>query len=209
MRRMTEGILCLAGRDIDALRASPKLERLIEKGFEVLLMTDPVDEVILAEGLEFESVKLVNAAGDSAPAETEAERKLEEEKLRELEPAFAPLKKRTLELLGNVLEDVRPSLRMVSSPACLVDAANGMSLQMEQLMRAMGQEVRQQKRILELNAEHPLVLRLMKMAEDGDARVEDFLAVLYDQALILEGGAISDPASFVRRLSAVMALALQ
>ena len=98
---------------------------------------------------------------------------------------------------------------MVSSPACLVDAANGMSFQMEQLMRAMGQEVRQQKRILELNAEHPLVLRLMKMAEDGDARVEDFLAVLYDQALILEGGAISDPASFVRRLSAVMALALQ
>lgn len=209
MKPDQEGILCLAGRDIDALRASPKLERLIEKGLEVLLMTDPVDEVILAEGLEFESVKLVNAAGDSAPAETEAERKLEEEKLRELEPAFAPLKKRTLELLGNVLEDVRPSLRMVSSPACLVDAANGMSLQMEQLMRAMGQEVRQQKRILELNAEHPLVLRLMKMAEDGDARVEDFLVVLYDQALILEGGSISDPASFVRRLSTVMALALQ
>ena len=126
-----------------------------------------------------------------------------------LEPAFEPLKKRILDLLGNVLEDVRPSLRMISSPACLVDSINGMSFQMEQLMRAMGQEVRQQKRILELNAEHPLVLRLMKMAEDGDARVEDFLAVLYDQALILEGGAISDPASFVRRLSAVMALALQ
>ena len=105
---------------------------------------------------------------------------MEEEKLKKLEPAFEPLKKRTLELLGNVLEDVRPSLRMISSPACLVDTANGMSFQMEQLMRAMGQEVRQQKRILELNAEHPLVLRLMKMAEDGDARIEDFLAVLYD-----------------------------
>ena len=134
---------------------------------------------------------------------------MKKEKLKDLEPAFEPLKKRTLELMGNVLEDVRPSLRMVFSPACLVDATNGMSLQMEQLMRAMGQDVRQQKRVLELNADHPLVLRLMKMAEDGDARVGDFLAVLYDQALILEGGAISDPASFVRRLSAVMALALQ
>ena len=105
-------------------------------------MTDPVDEVILAEGLEFECVKLVNAAGDSAPAETEAERKLEEEKLRELEPAFAPLKKRTLELLGNVLEDVRPSLRMVSSPACLVNTTNGMSLQMEQVFYSIEQKTK-------------------------------------------------------------------
>ena len=75
-------------------------------------------------------------------------------------------------------------------------------------MRAMGQELPPQKRVLELNAEHPLILRLMKMAGEGDAKVEDFLMVLYDQALILEGGTVPDPASFVKRLSAVMALAL-
>ena len=76
-------------------------------------------------------------------------------------------------------------------------------------MRAMGQALPPQKRVLELNAEHPIVLRLMRMAEADEAEVEDFLAVLYDQALILEGGTLSDPASFVKRLSAVMALALQ
>lgn len=76
-------------------------------------------------------------------------------------------------------------------------------------MRAMGQEVPSQKRILELNAGHPLVLRLLKMAKEEDERVENFLGVLYDQALILEGGTVSDPSVFVKRLSAVMALALE
>ena len=208
MKPNQKGIFCLAGRDAAALGASPKLERLLEKGFEVLLMTDPVDEVILAEEPEFDSLKLLNASGDSLGLESEAEREDEEERLKKLEPDFAPLKKQALKVLGDSLEDVRPSFRMVASPVCLVDSLKGMSFQMERLMRAMGQELPPQKRVLELNAEHPLILRLMKMAGEGDAKVEDFLMVLYDQALILEGGTVPDPASFVKRLSAVMALAL-
>ena len=209
MKPDQEGIFCLAGRDASALKASPKLERLLERGFEVLLMTDPVDEVILAEGREFDSAKLLNVSGDSVSVEDEAERKQDEKRLEELKPQFEPLRKRALQALGDVLEDVRLSFRMVSSSACLVDSSQGMSFQMEQLMRAMGQALPPQKRVLELNAEHPIVLRLMRMAEADEAEVEDFLAVLYDQALILEGGTLSDPASFVKRLSAVMALALQ
>lgn len=209
MKPGQEGIFCLAGRDAAALGASPKLERLLERGFEVLLMTDPVDEVILAEGQAFDSVKLLNVAGDSVVTESAAERAREEERLKELEPDFEPLKKRAMKVLGGFLEDVRPSLRMVASPACLVDSLNGMSFQMEQLMRAMGQELPPQKRVLELNVEHPLVLRLMEMAGRDEAGVEDFLSVLHDQALILEGGTIADPAAFVKRLSAVMALALR
>lgn len=209
MKPDQDGIFCLAGRDLAALKASPKLERLVEKGYEVLLLTDPVDEVVLAEGPEFESLKLLNAASDSVHPSSEDERREEEARLKALESDFVPLREQTLKIFGDSLEDVRLSLRMTSSPACLVDSRNGMSLQMEQLMRAMGGEVPSQKRILELNAGHPLVLRLLKMAEEEDERVENFLGVLYDQALILEGGTVSDPSVFVKRLSAVMALALE
>ena len=209
MKPDQNGIFCLAGRDAAALKASPKLERLLERGFEVLLMTDPVDEVILAEGQEFDSSKLLNAALDSVFAESEEERKEEEERLKSLEPDFEPLKQQALRLLGDFLEDVRPSLRMVASPACLTDSSGGLSFQMEQMMRAMGQALPARKRILELNVGHPLVIRLMNRAGKGGEGVDDFLSVLYDQALILEGGTVADPASFVKRLSAVMALALQ
>lgn len=209
MKPEQKELFCLTGRDVAALKASPKLERLLERGFEILLMTDPVDEVILAEEQSFDSTRLLNVAGNCPSIESETEIKDEEERLKNLEPEFAPLKKQGLQLFESSLAEVRPSLRMVSSPVCLVDSSNGMSLQMEQLMRAMGQELPPQRRILELNVRHPLILRLMEMAGKGQTEVEDFLWVLYDQALILEGGTVADPASFVKRLSAIMDLALQ
>ena len=84
------------------MKASPKLERLLERGFEVLLMTDPVDEVILAEGREFDSAKLLNVSGDSVSVEDEAERKQDEKRLEELKPQFEPLRKRALQALRDV-----------------------------------------------------------------------------------------------------------
>ncbi|MBQ9419628.1 MAG: molecular chaperone HtpG, partial [Synergistaceae bacterium] len=188
MKPGQEGIYCLAGRDnLSALRASPKLEPFIEKGYEVLLMTDPVDDVILSD-LRFiqpdDSRKLLNIASDDVSAQTEDEKKSSEEKIKSLEKEFEPLKKIAMEVLSDKLEDVRPSLTLTNSPACL---RGGMSFQMESIMRSVGQLPTPSKRILELNAEHAIVKKLVAMAKDESEKVSDALKTLYDQSLILEG----------------------
>ena len=212
MKPEQEGIYCLAGRDnLAALRASPKLEQFTAKGYEVLLMTDPVDEVILAESsfvLPEDMKKLINIASDSASAYTEDEKKANDDKLKELEGEFEPLKAKAMEILGDRLETVRPSLTLTSSPACLKDSAGGMSIRMENMLRSAGQTPPPQKRVLELNVSHPVVKKLAAMARDNDGKTEDVLRVLYDQSLILEGAVPEDAAGFVKRVDQLMTLAL-
>ena len=210
MKDGQEGIYCLAGRDnLSALRASPKLEEFTAKGYEVLLMTDPVDEVILNQAawvLPEDMKKLINIASDNVSAYTEDEKK---EKLKESEAEFEPLKKLVLEILGDKLESVRPSLALTSSPACLKDSAGGMSLRMENMLRAAGQSVPAQKRVLELNMSHPVVKKLLEMAKADDEKAGDVVKVLYDQSVILEGAVPEDAAGFVKRINELMTLALK
>ncbi|MCR5347222.1 MAG: molecular chaperone HtpG [Fretibacterium sp.] len=210
MKPGQEGIYCLTGRDISALRASPKLELFTKKGYEVLLMTDPVDEVILADvsmmGEDFP--KLLNIGSGSVTPEGEEEQKETEARLKNMEADFAPLKELSLSTLPERLEDVRPSLALTESPACLRDSPNGLSFQMEQLLKAAGQTPPPQKRILEFNVEHPLIKKLMGMAKNKDPQTVDLISILYDQSLLLEGAALADPASFARRLDKIMAQAL-
>ena len=208
MKPGQEGIYCLAGRDnLSALKASPKLEPFINKGYEVLLMTDPVDDVILSD-LRFmqpeDAKKLLNIANDDVSALNEDEKKSAEEKLKSLEKDFEPLKKTALEILGDKLEDLRPSVSLTNSPACL---RGGMSFQMESIMRSVGQAVPPQKRILELNAEHPIIKKLISMADDKE-KVSDILKILYDQSVILEGAAPENPADFIKRVNEFMTQAL-
>lgn len=205
------GIFCLTGRDnLQALKASPKLEQFINKGYEVLLMTDPVDEVILSD-LRFilpdDAKKLLNISDDEVSAQTEDEKKDAEKKLKDLEKDFEPLKKIAKEIFADKLEDVRPSVSLTNSPVCL---SGGMSFQMESIMRSVGQPIPPQKRILELNAEHPVIKKLIEMAKntDKDEKITDILKILYDQSLILEGAAPDDPADFAKRVNEVVALAL-
>lgn len=207
MKPGQEGIYYLTGRDISMLKNSPKLELFSEKGYEVLLLPDPVDEVIMSGTGEYGDMKFLDVGG-AALATTEDERKEAATKLEGLESDFVPLKEAIMKSLGEVLSDTRLSSRMKTSAACLVSDANSMSPHMEQLMRAMGQNVQPSKRILELNPEHPVVNRLMSMARMNDARVEDFATILYDQALILDGGSVSDPGRFSRLLTDVMNSAL-
>ena len=212
MKPDQQGIYCLAGRDnLSALRASPKLEEFTSKGYEVLLLTDPVDEVILQQAawvLPEDMKKLLNIASDTVSAFTEDEKKANDEKLKESESEFEPLKKKVLEILGDKLESVRLSLSLTSSPACLKDSAGGMSLRMENMLRAAGQNIPQQKRVLELNAGHPVVKKLLKMAEAGDEKAGDLVRVLYDQSVILEGAVPEDAAGFVKRIDDLMMSAL-
>ncbi|MDR3230737.1 MAG: molecular chaperone HtpG [Synergistaceae bacterium] len=209
MKPDQEGIYYLVGRDASALKDSPKLEAFAEKGYEVLLLTDPVDEVVMAQTPEYGEKKFLNVGSAEVQATGEEERKEAEKKLETLQGAFEPLKKKIMAFFPEILSDARLSVRMKSSPACLVGAENAMSLQMEQLMHAMGHEIPVVKRVLELNPEHPVVRRLMSLAEANDERTEDFISVLYDQALILDGGTLTDPGRFARGLSRIMSMALE
>ena len=210
MKPGQEGIYCLAGRDnLAALKASPKLEPFLSKDYEVLLMTDPVDEVLLNEAnfiMPAESVKLLNIALDSVSPFSDDEKKANDEKLKSLESDFAAIKKIALDSLADKLEDVKPSLSLTSSPAVLRDSKNGMSLQMENILRSAGQTPPPQKRILELNPNHPLIKKLIAMSDEN--RVSDMLKILYDQSLILEGSAPDNPADYVKRVENLMTLAL-
>lgn len=212
MKPEQKGIYCLAGRDnLSALKASPKLEPFTNKGYEVLLMTDPVDEVILSEAnyiLDENAKDLLNIARDDVTPYTDDEKKANEEKAKELEADFEPLRKKALEIFADKLENAKLSFTLTNSPACLRDSQNGMSLQMENILRSAGQIPPVQKRILELNADNPIIKKLITLAKDNDERVNDFLRVLYDQAIILEGAAPEDPAGFVKRIDELMTLAL-
>ena len=212
MKPEQKGIYCLAGRDnLSALKASPKLEPFASKGYEVLLMTDPVDEVVLGQAsfiLPEDAKDLLNIARDDVTPYTEDEKKANDENVKAFDAEFEPLKKLALEIFPEKLETVRPSLTLSSSPACLKDAPGGMSIQWENLMRSAGQTPPVQKRILELNAAHPVVKKLLDMAGNDRDKAGDILRVLYDQSLILEGAMPEDPAGFVKRIDSLMSLAL-
>ncbi|GHS95297.1 chaperone protein HtpG [Synergistales bacterium] len=215
MKQGQEGVYYIIGRDTAALKGSPKLEAFAAKGYEVLLLTDSVDEVIMARKHEYKpkddetETKFLDVSAGDVNAKNEDERKEAAKKIEGLEADFAPLKERIKKSLESALSDVRLSMRMTSSPACLVSDSNAASMQMEQLMRAMGQEVPASKRILELNPEHAVVRGMMRLASAGDERLEDFASVLYDQAVILDGGTIADPARFSRLLAEIMNSALE
>ena len=206
MKPDQKGIYCLAGRDnLSALKASPKLEPFTSKGYEVLLMTDPVDEYPARRRAVGD-----NIARDDVTPYTDDEKKANDEKAKELEADFEPLRKKALEVFADKLENAKLSFTLTNSPACLRDSQNGMSLQMENILRSAGQVPPVQKRILELNADNPIIKKLITLAKDNenDDRVSDFLRVLYDQAIILEGAAPEDPAGFVKRIDELMTLAL-
>ena len=210
MKDKQEGIYCLSGSDnLSALKASPKLEPFTNKGYEVLLMNDPVDEVILSNARFIQpddSRKLLNISDENVTAETEDEKKDNEKKLKKLEKDFEPLKKKILEIFSEKISETKLSLSLTNSPVCL---SGGIPHQLEQMMLAMGQTPPQNKKILELNADHPIVKKLISLSKDkNDERVTDILRVLYDQATILEGAALENPADFMKRINDLMLLAL-
>jgi molecular chaperone HtpG len=186
-----------------AAAGSPHIEALRKKGFEVLFMTDPVDEWAV-EGLrEFEGKKLVSAMRAGLKLEqTDEEKKAREEKAT----ALKPLCERFQEVLSEHVKEVRLSDRLTDSPCCLVVPEGGMHSSMERLLRAYDKDAPHQKRVLELNPAHPVVASLEKLhAKDAkSAKVADWIAMLYDQALLGEGSPIEDPGAFARRVTALL-----
>ncbi|AJE99374.1 molecular chaperone HtpG [Pandoraea apista] len=200
--RMKEGqdkIYYVTAESWVAASHSPHLEVFRKKGVEVLLLTDRVDEWMLSYLHEFDGKPLVSVARgdlDLGALEDADEKAAQEKTSDELKPLVEKMK----ELLSDKAKDVRVTFRLTDSPSCLVSDENDMSGTLQRLMKAAGQKMPEFRPILEINPEHALVQRLT--AESAD--LSDWAQLLFDQALLAEGGSLEDPAAFVKRTNALL-----
>ena len=200
--RMKEGqekIYYVTADNFTAAQHSPHLEIFRKKGIEVLLLSERVDEWVLGHLTEFEGKPLQSVAKgglDLGKLEDEAEKKAQEEQAG----AFKELVEKMQASLGERVKEVRITHRLTDSPACLVADEHDMGGNLARLLKAAGQKAPATKPILEINPDHPVVQRLKH--EEG--RFDDWSAVLFDQALLAEGGQLEDPAAFVKRVNALM-----
>lgn len=204
-------IYYITGEDKAALEQSPLLEAFNAKGFEVLFMTDPVDEWVVQSLHEYQEKQLKAVDRGDVDLDSEEEKKEKEKKQEEAKKEFGTL----LELIKNRLEskikEVRFSNRLTDSACCLVADDFGMNANMERIMRAMNQAVPESKRVLELNPDHPIVKVMGDMYKQSadDVRLLDYADLLYDQALLTEGSPIKDPLKFTKLISELMVKAAQ
>ncbi len=198
MKEGQEAIYYITADTLAAAKNSPQLEVFKKKGIEVLLMTDRVDEWALNYLNEFDDTPLQSVAKgavDLGTLQDEAEKKAAEEAAEAFKPTLAKLK----EALKDKAEDVRVTTRLVDSPACLVVQDHGMSTQLARMLKQAGQQAPEVKPVLEVNADHPLVKKL-----EGSVHFHDLAHILFDQALLAEGGMPDDPAAYVKRVNALL-----
>ena len=199
MKEGQEAIYYITADTLAAAKNSPQLEVFKKKGIEVLLMTDRVDEWALSQLFEFDGTPLQSVAKgavDLGKLQDEEEKKKSEEVAETLKPLLEKLKA----ALQDKAQDVRVTSRLVDSPACLVVEDHGMSLQLARMLKQAGQEAPVSKPILEINPEHPLVKKL-----DSAVAFDDLAHILFDQALLAEGGLPDDPMAYVKRVNALLA----
>ena len=202
MKDGQEAIYYITADTVAAARNSPQLEVFKKKGIEVLLMTDRVDEWALSFLHEFDGTPLQSVAKgavDLGKLQDEEEKKAAEEAAESFKPVLEKLK----EALKDKAKDVRVTTRLVDSPACLVVEDGDVSNQLARMLKAAGQKAPDSKPTLEVNAEHALVKKL-NASQDGDARFDDLAHILFDQALLAEGGLPEDPAAYVKRVNALL-----
>jgi molecular chaperone HtpG len=201
MKEGQEAIFYITADSLAAAKNSPQLEVFRKKGIEVLLMSDRVDEWALGFLNEFDGTPLQSVAKgafDLGKLQDEDEKKAAEEAAETFKPLLAKLK----EALKDKAEDVRVTSRLVDSPACLVVKDDGMSLQLARMLKQAGQSAPESKPILEVNPEHALVKKLD--TPDGQIHFHDLAHIVFDQALLAEGGMPEDPAAYVKRVNALL-----
>jgi len=202
--RMKEGqksIYYLTGGADSLLRTSPLLEIYKKKDLEVLILDDEIDEIVFSGIEKYGDIdlKAVNKASTSEDLKDAAE----PDKADTLKPLIEKLKA----TLGDRVKDVRASVRLADSPSCIVSDEDEPSMKMQQMLRAMGQkDMPALKPTLEINPDHEIVKKLL--ARSDDAVAEDAAWLLFDQALLMEGVALQDPAIFVQRLNRMLSLSI-
>ncbi|MDN4054554.1 molecular chaperone HtpG [Massilia sp. YIM B02763] len=203
--RMKEGqdkIYYVTADSYNATKNSPHLEIFRKKGVEVLLLSDRVDEWMLSFLTEFDGKELVSVAKgglDLGKLEDEAEKKEHEE----TETQYKDLVEKMKGALADKAKDVRVTFRLTDSPACLVADEHELSANLVRMLKAAGQDAPESKPILEINPNHPLVTRL-KYEDAAGPRFGDWAHILFDQAMLAEGGSLTDPAAFVKRLNEML-----
>ena len=203
MKEGQEAIYYITADTLAAARNSPQLEIFRKKGIEVLFMADRVDEWALNFLHEFDGTPLQSVAKgavDLGKLQNEEEKQAVEAAQEDAKPLLETLK----EVLKGKAEDVRATTRLVDSAACLVSQEHGMSTQLARLLKQAGQPVPDVKPVLEINLQHPLIARL-RVAQNDETRFADLAHIVFDQALLAEGGLPDDPAAYVRRVNALLA----
>ena len=200
--RMKEGqdkIYYVTGETFNAAKNSPHLEIFRKKGVEVLLLSDRVDEWMLSFFTEFDGKQLTSVAKGDLDVGALGDEK-EKKEHEETEKDFKDLLEKMKTVLVDKAKDVRITFRLTDSPACLVSDENELSGNLLRMLKAAGQKTPDTKPILEVNPEHPLLLKL----KHDDKQFDEWTNVLFDQALLSEGGQLNDPAGFVRRINQLL-----
>jgi molecular chaperone HtpG len=200
VERMKDGqkeIYYLTGESRPMIEQSPHMEAFRSKGYEVLLLTDPVDELWVERVREYDGKPLQSIAKGQVDLDGEEDQQPEREQRQR---DFANLLTWLAEKLQNEVKEVRLSSRLTTSPACIVGDEHDLTPTLEKMYRAMGQDLPHVKRILEINPGHPLVTGLRDAQERGGDETDlvDTAELLYGMALLAEGGELSDPSRFAR-----------
>ena len=203
MKPDQEKVYYITGDSYTAVKNSPHLELFKKKDIEVLLMHDRVDEWMMSYLNEFAGKSLVSVAKgavDLGKMEDKEEKKKVEKAAKDYQGMFKQMK----ELLGDKVKEVRVSNRLTDSPSCLVVEEQDMAVSMQKLLKQAGHAVPNLEPILEVNIDHPLVKRLKDEADEE--RFTDWTHLLFDQAMLSEGGQLEDPSGFVKRMNALLLL---
>ena len=198
MKEGQEAIYVITADSLAAAKSSPQLEIFRKKGIEVILLIDRVDEWMLSHLYEFDGKPLqsvVKGAIDLGKLQDEAEKKQAEEAATTFKPVLDKLK----EALKDRAKDVRVTTRLVDSPACLVVEEGDMSSHLARMLKQAGQTASKSLPTLEINTEHALIRQLQDSSE-----FHDWAHILFDQALLAEGGQLEDPSSYVRRVNSLL-----
>jgi len=207
--RMKSGqpaIYYLTAASREAAERSPHLEAVRARGYEVLFFLDPIDELWLRMRREFEGKPLTSVSQGGVDLGSGEDGKKEDSVPEEVGERFKALLLALRVALQDEIKDVRLSARLTSSPACLVGEPGDLSAHIEDLLRRSGRDVPQAKRVLEVNPSHPLLMRLVAFhaAHPDDERFRCYAELLHGQAILAEGGTLSDPAAFSRRLAELL-----
>ncbi|HSW93666.1 MAG TPA: molecular chaperone HtpG [Gammaproteobacteria bacterium] len=208
MKPSQKKIYYITADGFNTAKSSPHLEVFRQKEIEVILLYDRIDEWLVGHLTEFDGKPLQSVAkGDvsldeMSETESKDQKEAQQKKEEQFKSEFDDVIKRIKSTLGDQIKDARLSHRLTQSPACLVSDDNEMGIQLQRLLKAAGQDVADIKPIFELNPEHRLVMRLK--TESDDARFQELVTILFDQAILAEGGQLKDPAVFVSRINKLL-----
>ncbi len=209
IKRMPSGqkkIYYITADTFNAAKNSPHLEIFRKKGIEVLLLSDRVDEWLVSHLTEFEGKPLQSVAkGDldlEGLKEKSGKKKKDKDKTKTSDDEFAGILTHIKSVLGDKVADVRLTDRLTDSPACLVTGENDMSIHLQNMLKAAGQAIPMSKPIMEINPEHPLIIKTKD--ETDEARFAEWVWILFEQAQLAQGTPLEDPATFVKRLNGLL-----